>query len=657
MKKGLILSLVLVFVLSFVLASCGNETTETTTDESQTTTTAADTDTDETEETTHEETTAEETEAPSAEYNQAPMLDNMDLPPVGERLPLEPKLTNEMPPELLDYEIGQYGGMIRTVTSAVNWDADVFVMNNEPLLNVPGIMGGEVTPNILKGFEMNDDETEFIFYLREGMRWSDGEPVTIEDVRFTVEDVLFNEAITPIFPNWLRAGGVLGGEPFEFSIVDDWSFRMRFEQPYGGLLIRLSVTGWVGYSELLKPSHYLKQFHIDYADPDEFAAHLEAADVSEDLWGTFFQDKDITNWRLTHEDAIGFPVLYPWMYVESTNTMAIYERNPYYFKVDEAGNQLPYIDRIQSELVEDIEMISVKVLAGEVDFVRESAALINMPLYREYEEASGFKAELAYMHNNPTNIFFNLTYDDPDWREVVQDVRFRKAISLATDRDEIIDAIYYGFAEPGIMQDPTFDLDEANRLLDEMGMEMGPDGYRLAPSGNPFSILMELGAQAPDIVPLGELLVEQWGDLGLNVDMRRIEQSLWGNKQNANELQCTIIWAPAPDPQWFASGYGQNVWARNWNLWDTTNGEQGEEPPAEVQEFYELIAKTLTSNPDDAQAYVAQIKQSLADHLWFLIHIEKVQQPLIVHEQLGNVSSKGTAIAANFSAEQFFYKD
>ena len=121
------------------------------------------------------------------------------------------------------------------------------------------------------------------------------------------------------------------------------------------------------------------------------------------------------------------------------------------------------------------EMISIKVLAGEADFVRESAALVNMPMYREHEETAGFNALLAYMHNNPTNIHFNLTYDDPDWRQVVQDVRFRRAISLATDRKEIIDAIYYGFAEPGIMQDPTFDLDEANRLLDEMGMKIGPD--------------------------------------------------------------------------------------------------------------------------------------------------------------------------------------
>jgi peptide/nickel transport system substrate-binding protein len=583
------------------------------------------------------------------------MLDDMDLPPVEERLPNEPKLVNEMPPELLDFEVGQYGGTIRTVTAQVNWDADVFVMNNEPLLNTPGILGEEITGNILKGFEVSADEKEFTFYMREGLKWSDGVPVTMEDVRFTMEDHLFNEEITPIFPGYMRTGGTAKGEPFEFSIVDDWTFKLTFDEPYGGLIIRMTIQGWRGYTEFLKPAHYLKQYHKDYADPEEYSAMLEEAGIEEDLWMTFYNMMDIVNWELTHEDAVGFPVLYPWKHVESTNQYSIFERNPYYFKVDPAGQQLPYIDKIESTLVQDIEMISVKVLAGEVDFVRESAALVNMPLYRENEAAGGFRALLNYMHVNPTDIFFNLTYDDPDWQEVVQDVRFRKAISLATDRDEIIDAIYYGFAEPGVIQDSTFDLDAANELLDEMGMEIGADGYRQTPSGAPFSILMELGAQAPDIVPLGELLVEQWSALDLNVDMRRIEGSLWGTKNAANELQCTMIWTHVP--LWYMEDWGMGLWAPSWNLWRTTGGEQGEEPPAEVQEFYDLVASAMVSTPDDARALIEEVKANLGVNNWYLIHLENVQQPLVVNAKMRNVTDKGFAIATNFSAEQFWYAD
>jgi peptide/nickel transport system substrate-binding protein len=336
-KKALILTMILALLLSMGLAGCGTDTT--TDSNGGTTQTTADTGS----------TTDGDTETPDiSEYSQSPMLDDMDLPAVADRLPAEPKLTNEMPPELLDFEIGQYGGVIRTVTSAVNWDADVFVMNNEALLNTPGILGEEVTGNILKGYEVSADEKEFTFYLREGLKWSDGEPVTMEDIEFTVNDVIFNEEITPIFPNWLRAGGVAGGTPMEFTVVDDWTFKLVFDEPYGGLLIRMSIQGWRGYTDFLKPAHYLKQYHKDYADADEYTAMLAEADIEEDLWMTFFNDMDITNWELTHEDAVGFPVLYPWMYVDATDTIGTFERNPYYFKVDPAGQQLPYIDRIEA---------------------------------------------------------------------------------------------------------------------------------------------------------------------------------------------------------------------------------------------------------------------------------------------------------------------
>jgi len=119
-------------------------------------------------------------------FQQSPFLDGRDLPPVHERLPLNPKLTNEIPPEIMEYEIGRFGGTIRLLTPSVDWDADVFVMLNEPLVNSPAMLGREVTGNILEGYDVTDDQMTFTFYLREGLRWSDGEPLTMEDFRFTI---------------------------------------------------------------------------------------------------------------------------------------------------------------------------------------------------------------------------------------------------------------------------------------------------------------------------------------------------------------------------------------------------------------------------------------------------------------------------------------
>jgi peptide/nickel transport system substrate-binding protein len=147
----------------------------------------------------------------NTDLKESPYFQGKGLPPVKDRMPVDYKITNEIPPSQMKYEIGTYGGNLRTVTSVVDWDADVFVMDNEPLLNTPGILGDEITGNVLKDYKVSDDQKEFTFSMRKGMKWSDGQPVTTEDVRFTVEDFLNNPELTPIYPVWLRGGGVAEG--------------------------------------------------------------------------------------------------------------------------------------------------------------------------------------------------------------------------------------------------------------------------------------------------------------------------------------------------------------------------------------------------------------------------------------------------------------
>ena len=370
------------------------------------------------------------------EFQQSPMLDDMDLPPVEDRIPKEPKLPNEMPSELLEFEIGKYGGTLNTVSQSINWDPDLFVMSNEPLINTPGILGEEVTGNVLKDYEVSDDQKVFTFYMREGLKWSDGEPVTTEDVRFAIEDVQFNEEIMPILPAWLHSGGNTDGTPMKLEIVDEFTFKLSFDEPNGGFPISLAIQNWRGYADLLKPAHYLKQFHKDYAEPADLEKLIVEHDFEEDQetdWVNFFNYMDITEREISHSNAVGFPVLYPWMLKEMTKTHGFYERNPYYFKVDAAGNQLPYIDSVKSAIVQDTEVTGLKIIAGEVDFNREATALAKMPVYRENAENGGYEALLANMHVTPSDVFLNLTYDDPVWREVVRDLRFRQALNYAID--------------------------------------------------------------------------------------------------------------------------------------------------------------------------------------------------------------------------------
>ena len=585
-------------------------------------------------------------------YKQAPMLDSVaGLPKVKDRLPEEPKLTNEMPKDMLAYEIGTYGGTLRTVTSVVDWDADVFVANNEPLLNTPGILGKEITGNVLKDYKASDDQKEFTFYLRKGLKWSDGTPVTMADFEFTINDVLFNKELTPVFPGWLCSGGTETGTPMKFTKVDDWTFKISFDQPYGGFPIRLAIQGWRGYTDLLKPAHFMKKFHTKYGDQAEIKKLMEENKF--DSWVQLFNLKNCNNWDLTKVKSIGYPSLYPWIIKSGDKTKYVFERNPYYFKVDAAGNQLPYIDKIESTIVQDIEMVGMKTIAGEVDFSRESAALIKMPLYKQNEK-NGITALLCNMHVTPTDIFFNETFKDATWQSVVKDVRFRQAINFATNRKEIIDTIYYGYADAGNIETNTYDLDKANQLLDAMGMKKGSDGKRTAPDGKKFSFLLEVGAQAPDIVPMAQLLVSQWQKAGIDVTMKRIESSLWDQKNAANELQCTMIWTHTP--LWYMADWGQGLWGSTWNLWKNNKGTKGEEPTQEVKDFYAQVDQLNVLAPDKALQKFEDLKKTMNDKLYYIIPLANVKQPLVVNSKLGNVSDKGFAIASNFSAEQFFFK-
>ncbi|MBB3128477.1 peptide/nickel transport system substrate-binding protein [Paenibacillus rhizosphaerae] len=587
------------------------------------------------------------------DLKESPFFQGKGLAAVKDRLPTDYKITNEIPADQMKYEIGSYGGNLRTVTSVVDWDADVFVMNNEPLLNTPGILGDEITGNVLKDYKVSDDQKTFTFTMRKGMKWSDGKPVTTEDVRFTVEDVLNNPEITPIFPVWLRSGGVADGSPMKLEVVDDYTFKLSFDRPYGGILIRFAIQGWRGYPELIKPAHYLKQFHKKYTPMEKLGPLIKEAGFQKGEWANLFNDKDITNTELTQKKAIGFPVLYPWIQTKHTQTTTTYERNPYYFKVDPAGNQLPYIDTITSTLVQDIEMVGLKTIAGEVDFSRESAALIKMPLYKENEK-SGFKANLANMHVTPTDVFLNMTYDNSNWQKVVQDVRFRKALSLALNREEIISTLYYDFAKPGNIEDATFDLEQANQLLDDMGMKKDSDGKRLGPDGKVFTIPFEVGAQAPDIVPLTQLIVEMWKQLGLDVTMKTIDQKLWDTKNTDNQLQASMMWTHTP--LWYMGDWGLGLWAPAWNDWKNSGGKKGKEPPENVKKLYDLIDQAAAEKPEEAKKLIEKVKQELKDNVYYLIPISEVKQPLIVNAKLHNIPDDAAfAIAVNFSGEQFFF--
>lgn len=637
MRKVLLFVLVTVFIFSVVLTGCNSKTKDTTTASKGTSENL-------------NKKPAEDSNKP-VELTESPFLKGKGLPAVKDRMPKEPKISNEMSPKELDYKIGKYGGTLRTVRMDPVWDGVVWTLDTEPLLNSPSRLGEEITPNVVKSYKASADQKEFTFVLRDGMKWSDGQPVTTDDVKFQFEDVIMNKDITPIFPQWLRAGGAVDGTPATLEIADSLTFKIKFDKPYGGFPLQLT-TG--DYQDLIKPSHYLKKFHKKYSDPKELDKLVADAKFQPGEWYNLFNRKAPSGWNAGYPEAIGYPVLYPYVPVQDGDKR-IFERNPYYFKIDKQGQQLPYIDKVESTFVQNLEMASVKILAGEVDFSYEWAPITKVALYKENEAKSGIKLlTKTTLHRTAADIFLNMTYKDPVWRKVVQDIRFRQALNLALNKKEIVDTVYYGLAKPSDMEGTEYNIDEANILLDEMGMTKGADGFRVGPDGKKFTMYFTYSNWMTAFAPTAQLISEQWKQLGLDIKLKQVENTLSDQLVSANEVEISMMFSHGPVLAMY-NDWGYDRWGRLWNLYYTTNGKEGEEPPADVKKFYKLVDSIKVLPNDEAQKAREQIREEMKKNLWYFIPAEDVSQPVVINAKLKNVDDAGFQIANSFAGEQWWF--
>ncbi len=640
-------------------------------------------------------------------YSQSPILDEAvasgALPPVAERLPEEPKLLHEILDEYVELEIGNYGGTLHGVSTDPNYYAKFFTGMNEGLLSMSSANSDEIIGNVLESYEVNGDFTEFTFRMRKGLKWSDGEPVTSADFAFTIDDFLFNPALTPVVPKNFRAGGSASGEPLSFEIVDEYTLKVASATPYGGFLVVISIAGWAGYTDLLKPAHFLEPFHIDYAEQCHgsldayydfiapFAAVMGYDDPrAEGVWTYVFNQVDMTNWEITDpNDALtsvffaglidkNFPVLYGWLMESNENSRTVWVRNPYYFKVDAAGQQLPYVDYLELGFAENDSVKLLMLLTGAEDFVQEEVDKYSVLI--ENAETGGYDVRVGKHHNIPTAIMMNPTYglnadgtvkDDADsqaWQEVIGDERFREALTVSIDVDEIIE-VYLGFAEPNSRYACTWDVEGANALLDEMGMrDLDGDGFRETPSGKKlqWQIWTDTSNTVTLTVPVCELLVEFWTEIGLDVAVYSTDSTLLASALSANEIPVRVYLAHV-DQLWHHRDWSLASCGVLWNAWVTAGGMSGEiaaedadkylEPPEWYKELVAKIDSLMTVDPAVAvNEVLPDIAQTVADEMYLILPITNPGRIMIVNKDLGNVPTGGLVYSWNMSYEQVFYR-
>lgn len=591
----------------------------------------------------------------------ASLVEAGELPPLADRLPDDFQVVQPVE------SIGRYGGTLRSVDIAGVEIAGLvkhglFALAQDFETGEHDYYGGiaeeKFVPDLARDGEFSNNFQTFTLYLRRGMRWSDGTPATADDFMFWWEDIINNEDIVADVPTVWRPGG----EPMGVSKIDDYTIEFTFAEPYrffkyylGDLAVRQMP---------LRPRHYLEQFHIDY-NPNATALAVEAGF---DEWYELFVDMG-GGVEPQYHQLDGMPTLFPWVTVEYRPEIWVGERNPYYFRVDPEGKQLPYIDRVVVEISTNVEVQTGKAVAGQVDYSAVALSFTDIPLLRESEAAGGFTAHLwdVPMGAMPS-ILINQAYPedrDPVLREIFQDVRFRRALSMAIDREEANRVAYFGVSYPtqatvlpGSRWDSPevrnawaeYDVAAANALLDDMGLRWDSNRqWRLRPDGERLSVVIEtidVGAIRgySRIMPL---IKEYWDAIGVQTILNQIEPGLFGPRLTASELQVTMwgidtfndlsfqILGP-----WIIPGtsYGGTTWhAFPWHQWVVSDGRQGEEPPPEVMRMRELW---LEMNRSNDQAEITRLGKEIfaiqAEYIHVIGVVGAVAQPIVVKNNLRN---------------------
>lgn len=566
------------------------------------------------------------------EVSQAPFFDGQDLPPVAERISDQPLVLNPVE------SIGQYGGTWRTalvggqdtawLTRTVSYDN---LLSWAPDWS-------EVIPNVAQSFEASEDGRSFTFGLRPGMKWSDGEPFSSADVEFQVNNVYRNEQLT----------SALGDNPYTIEVQDDLTFTITYEDPNGFALQNMCTPGGADWTRY--PRHYLEQFHIDF-NPDGIDALIEEAGAVD--WVELFRLKG-GGIPGTPYDArwsnVDLPRLTAWVLTEpyGEGTRVRFERNPYYWKVDPDGKQLPYIDEVVYDVLEDPEVLLLRASNGDIDMhARHITSVSNKPVLAENREQGEYDFfDIVPSSMNTVVIALNQSHKNEAMREIFQNKDFRAGLSHAINRQEIIDVVFVSQGEPWqlgpreetpwynealVKQFTEYDVDLANEMLDRVLPDKDGDGMRLMPNGDAFSFVVEVTADLnPESVDTSNLVLNYWREVGVNATLQPEDRSLLYTRKGANEHDCAVWGGDGGlndailEPRWYYPHSNESLYGVAWWIWHANPANpQADpvEPPEAVKAQIELYDQIEQSPDPEIQSELFVELLATAEELYHAIGI------------------------------------
>ena len=570
------------------------------------------------------------------------------LPAIAERVTGNPVVTTFSG----DYRAGEYGGDLRMIMAKQKDIRMMMVYGYGRLIGYDANL--DLVPDILESIDIEQGRI-FTMHLRPNHRWSDGEPFTAEAFRYYWEDVANNDIMSPGGPPKVM---LPDGEAPTVEFIDDLTVRYSWSAPNP-----FFVPALAGARPLFiyRAGHYLKQFHVDYADADELAKRVEEAKAKD--WAGLHHRKD-HQYRFDNPDL---PVLQPWRNVtRPPSERFVFERNPYYHRVDEAGRQLPYIDRLIVSVANN-KLIPAKTGFGDSDLQARYIRFDNYTFLKENEKTNGFGTRLwSTVRGSQIALFPNLNAADEGWRAVLRDVRFRRALSLAIDRNQINQVIFFGLAREGnntvLRESPLFkpeyqttwagfDPDQANALLDAMGLTQRDDrGVRLMADGRSLDIVVETAGESTEETDVLELIQDDWRRIGIELFTKPSQREVFRNRVFSGDAVMSVwsgiingVPTAAMSPGELAPTEQMHLQWSKWGKYHETSGESGLAIELDiVQELADLNDAWRVATDDGERERIWHRMLKIHSEQVFTIGIVNgVPQPVVVNNSLQNVPATG----------------
>ena len=589
-------------------------------------------------------------EEPAYPQGESPILAELVedglLPPLEERVGREPAVMTG--PD----GTGVYGGdwlRVQVGSSPSFWDTMA-----SPSLLRGNYLGTDYIPHLAKDYEVSEDKTEYTFYLREGVRWSDGEPLTADDFLYWWE--YQNRDGDGYFA--FEVGGQMG----RLEKVDDYTIRFRFPLPHPTFLVYAAKN----QDAFVLPEHYLRPYDPDTGDEAKIAELMEISGAI-NRKSLFDQLLSLRNPEL--------PRLTPWVPRSyRSNAPYIHVRNPYFWAVDEAGNQLPYMDRVVWNQKEQ-DYLPLTASQGGVTFQYRKLERDSYSILMAGREQNDYTVYHWLPQNaNKFTLFINQDRRAPEGdaeaaakRDLLRDKRFRQALSLAIDRQKIIDSEYDGLVEPAQIvpvEDSPFysealktafiehDPERARELLDAAGLtERDGEGYRTVPGVDRLTFFINVNGEQAGWEPMS-LVIQDWASVGVRAKLRIRSPALYGQERNLSNFDFGFQHAsagnPLFDPRFYIPNKESSQIGPAYGLWYQEGGPFGLEPESDrakappegsdLRKAMELMAAAQVEPELEEQVrLVKEVFALAAENIWTISISNLAPEVAVGRNDLRNV--------------------